>query len=295
LFLVSSLLSGCLSSTETKPIVYSVSLGRPIKLKCEEQQGKWTLTNNDTTTDVEADDENYQLEEGALKILNIKESQIGVYNCEVEGSVLKSYELSTSLKIKKFPKSVSVNDGLNRELTCTFNSPIDQKVVFNWFRMEEGETDDLKREKLCSLKGSVCSDEDVFETLSEPPAEFRKRAEIEEGMDDGIQMSTLTITKSQLADRKVYICQAKLEKAEEIEDCEASKECDESEVLLRVKDPLAALYPFVGIVAEVIILCIIIFFCEKNKSQDKEDYEEASGNGNGSTVASSNSNIRQRK
>ena len=113
--------------------------------------------------------------------MNIKESQIGVYNCEVEGSVLKSYELSTSLKIKKFPKSISVNDGLNRELTCTFNSPvssvqylsfllekclikfrqIDQKVVFNWFRTEEGETDDLKREKLCSLKGSVCSDEEV--------------------------------------------------------------------------------------------------------------------------------------
>ena len=37
------------------------------------------------------------------------------------------------------------------------------------------------------------------------------------------------------------------------EDCnEASnKECDESQVLLRVKDPLAALYPFVGIVVEV--------------------------------------------
>ena len=148
----------------------------------------------------------------------------------------------------------------------------------------------------------------VFETLSEPPAEFRKRAEIEESSDDGIQMSTLTITKSQLADRKVYICQvksrsnknliniddmnnqinlikylilvlmikfqAKLERAEAIEDCLASKDCDESHVLLRVKDPLAALYPFVGIVAEVIILCIIIFFCEKNKSQDKEDYDE---------------------
>ena len=50
----------------------------------------------------------------------------------------------------------------------------------------------------------------VFETLSEPPAEFRKRAEIEEGSDDGIQMSTLTITKSQLDDRKVYICQVKI-------------------------------------------------------------------------------------
>jgi len=293
--LIFSLFSGCLSSTETKPIVYSVSLGRPATLKCEQEDGKWSLTQNDTTTEVEADEENYQLEEGTLKILNIKESHIGVYSCEVDGTVLKSYELSTSLKIKKFPKSISVNDGLPRELTCTFNSPIDQKVVFNWFRTEEGETDDLKREKLCSLKGSVCSDEDVFETLSEPPAEFRKRAEIEESMDDGIQMSTLTITKSQLADRKVYICQAKLEKAETIEDCGASKECDESQVLLRVKDPLAALYPFVGIVAEVIILCIIIFFCEKNKSQDKEDYDETAGNGNGSTVASSNSNIRQRK
>ena len=53
LLLVSSLISGCLSSTETKPIVYSVSLGRPVKLKCDEQGGKWTLTNNDTTTDVE--------------------------------------------------------------------------------------------------------------------------------------------------------------------------------------------------------------------------------------------------
>ena len=53
LLLISSLISGSLSSTETKPIVYSVSLGRPATLKCEEENGKWTLTNNDTTTDVE--------------------------------------------------------------------------------------------------------------------------------------------------------------------------------------------------------------------------------------------------
>ena len=53
LLLISSLISGSLSSTETKPIVYSVSLGRPVTLKCDEENGKWTLTNNDTTTDVE--------------------------------------------------------------------------------------------------------------------------------------------------------------------------------------------------------------------------------------------------
>ena len=53
LLLVCSLFSGCLSSTETKPIVYSVSLGRPVTLKCGQEEVKWTLTNNDTTTDVE--------------------------------------------------------------------------------------------------------------------------------------------------------------------------------------------------------------------------------------------------
>ena len=79
------------------------------------------------------------------------------------------------------------------------------------------------------------------------------------------------------------------------EDCKeaSNKECDETQVLLRVKDPLAALYPFVGIVIEVetskqktcllfikcfilqvILLCIVIFFCERNKSDDKDDYEE---------------------
>ena len=53
LLLIFSLFSGCLSSTETKPIVYSVSLGRPATLKCEQEDGKWSLTQNDTTTEVE--------------------------------------------------------------------------------------------------------------------------------------------------------------------------------------------------------------------------------------------------
>nr|XP_022331896.1 hemicentin-1-like [Crassostrea virginica] len=46
-------------------------------------------------------------------------------------------------------------------------------------------------------------------------------------------------------------------------------------IVIRVKDKLAALWPFLGIVAEVIVLCIIIFIYEKKRSREMED--EADG------------------
>ncbi|KAL3866678.1 hypothetical protein ACJMK2_043959 [Sinanodonta woodiana] len=46
-------------------------------------------------------------------------------------------------------------------------------------------------------------------------------------------------------------------------------------MLVRVKDKLAALWPFLGIVAEVIVLCIIIFIYEKKRSKQLESEEDA--------------------
>ena len=105
-------------------------------------------------------------------------------------------------------------------------------------------------------------------------AALEERAEVEELEEDGITGSRLIISPAFTEDRQYYVCQAVLagESAEECNMAE-NKNCDEEKVLLRVKDPLAALYPFVGIVAEVIVLCIVIFFCERSKSEDKEDYE----------------------
>ena len=127
-----------------------------------------------------------------------------------------------------------------------------------------------------------------------PVPAFADRAEIIQQInEDGIPISTLKISKTFKEDRKIYICQATLKNVEEdIENCAESKECDETQTVVRVKDPLAAVWPFIGIVAEVglkkkkkqyikmnfasqvVLLCIIIFFCEKSKSEDKEEYDE---------------------
>jgi len=293
LLLVISAFTGCLSSSEPEPTLVSVSLGSKVSLKCEHDDVEWSLDNNGTTQIIEEDDESYEITDGKLSISDIEESQLGTYTCKSGEDIIRIFELDTSLKIRKFPKSISVNDGLPQELLCTLNSHDDQEVVFNWFRADEGDSEGESREMLCSLEGSSCPVMEELKSSDKAPAAFKDRAKIEVGMADDIPFSKLIIQKSHVTDRKIYICQAKLKSAAPIDDCEASKECDESEVILRVKDPLAALWPFVGIVAEVIILCIIIFFCEKNKSQDKEDYDEVAGNG--STVTSSNINIRQRK
>ncbi|XP_046366814.1 basigin-like [Haliotis rufescens] len=46
-------------------------------------------------------------------------------------------------------------------------------------------------------------------------------------------------------------------------------------IVVRVKDKLAALWPFLGIVAEVIVLCIIIFIYEKKRSKSEDEVNDA--------------------
>ena len=85
-----------------------------------------------------------------------------------------------------------------------------------------------------------------------PVIPLSERSEITTGEDDGVPYSILTIKDAYKEDRKIYICQAVLsEGTEDNTDCSESKECDEVETILRVKDPLAAVWPFCGIVAEV--------------------------------------------
>lgn len=259
-------------------------------LDCSGEAESWTFANKNGSTEViEEGSEKYQLAEdkSLLTIEDVEEEQLGVYFCLGEdGTVLNRYELDVSLKLKKLSKSYSVDDGAKQEITCSLKSTLveGEEVVFQWFVVPEEVEEPLRATKtqLCSKGATGCSNikaEALFDQRDKslPVPALENRSEILTGAteEDDTPYTTLKIDPVYLEDRQHYVCRAVLKSAQDfVEDCSKSKDCDETSVLLRVKDPLAALWPFIGIVAEVVLLCLIIFFCERGKREEKEDYDE---------------------
>ncbi|KAI1301861.1 Basigin [Halotydeus destructor] len=101
-----------------------------------------------------------------------------------------------------------------------------------------------------------------------------------------VGITRLVIAAADYEDRAYYVCRA---------DNGVTAPVDYS-VLVRVKDKLAALWPFLGIVGEVLILCTVIFIYEKRR--DKPDFEESDTDNTENKSPQSTSKgqeIRQRK
>jgi hypothetical protein len=295
-------LAGLVVSSEEE--YTSVKIGNQKTLNCKtEDEVKWTFSTNNTDeeTPVVADDKVFKVDGSKLVILSVQEENLGVYRCSDDDDTLRTFEVGISFKLKKMAKSISIDEGASTDddLKCSLHSS-GQEVLFKWYSKLEDDSDaESPRTLICSKSSDAdCSQahivaEALFDKRDKdaPVTPLAERSEITTGQEDGIPFSILKIKKAFKEDRKIYICQAVLkDSTKDIEDCIDSKECDEVETILRVKDPLAAVYPFIGIVAEVIVLCIIIFFCERRKSDEKEDYDDGQ-NGN----VASNSSLRLKK
>ncbi len=104
--------------------------------------------------------------------------------------------------------------------------------------------------------------------------------------NNNIPQSVLKIEDAEYTDRGIYQCEVTNDDGDVVA----------VQSMVRVKDKYGAVYPFIGIVVEVVVLCLIIFICEKRRASKEaasaEEEEEFNG---GAVGASGNSNVRHRR
>lgn len=301
------LLGVTLASPDNQVIL--TKLRAKVEMECEGDDIFWRTKSNQSATEfMDLPAEGNTVEDNTLILTRLSEDQLGVYSCfDSDDNIIKTFKVEVRFKIKKMPQSVYVNLGgptLPDEIVCSTLGKHD--VIFRWYTRPEGSEEDSELTQLCGVEGDNCkssiepSDPQLSEikeneVVTKPPP-FIERISISTSKGSLGYTSELKIDNAQMEDRAVYVCRAFAKESENDEDliCSESPNCEEVSTLLRVKDPLAAIWPFIGIVAEVVSLCLVIFFCERRRKAEeaKEDMEEDGYAGNN---ISSNNSLRQRK
>lgn len=106
--------------------------------------------------------------------------------------------------------------------------------------------------------------------------------------DKEIRNAYLVIENVQMSDRHTYKCKASNE-------ANLDNTGTEGETFVRVKDKLAALWPFLGICAEVAILCTIILIYEKKRNKAELDESDTDQSPEQKNTPDHGKDVRQRK
>jgi len=302
------LVTSILTSTWAKEVVF-VSLGDEVELKCEGEDLTWKVKSNATSMEYidVLEEDTIEIEENVLTLTKLVHDQVGFYACyNSDGDLINEFKVDIQYKIKKMLPSVSVNKGENTSpgsMACTTVG--DHKVIFKWYTRPEGSEENSELTQICGVEGDNCNTEilnndpqlsEVKEDVVTTPAPFLERLSITTTTESTGYTSEIRITNVQASDRAVYVCRAIAEESKNDDEliCSESDNCEEVYTLLRVKDPLGALWPFIGIVAEVVILCLVIFVCEKKSKDDGKDDMDEDGYATDNNISSNNS-LRQRK
>lgn len=100
--------------------------------------------------------------------------------------------------------------------------------------------------------------------------ESEGRIQLLDNKEKGIPKGILRIDEATMEDRNTYTCVASISFNEITSEHEKS-------TFVRVKDKLAALWPFLGICAEVVVLCTIILIYEKKRNKTELDESDTDG------------------
>ncbi|XP_011304316.1 basigin [Fopius arisanus] len=184
----------------------------------------------------------------------------GTYVCNVTGIA----NASTTFKIVGkpypaiFPRSVTVVEGEKLLLSCTDDTHL-PGIKVQWEFASKNYTTDEGRVKL-----------------------------LRNGNVNGGTLSVENIGKNDRGDVKCYLGYD----WNKFDDLHVS---GKAELTLRVKDRLAALWPFLGICAEVVVLCAIILIYEKKRNKSELEESDTDQSPDTKPTPNKDSDVRQRK
>ncbi|KYM99619.1 Basigin, partial [Cyphomyrmex costatus] len=173
-------------------------------------------------------------ETGSLEILKDKEEAHGNYTCKAANS-------TTEYRVVPRPmahlvESISVTEGESLFLVCGGKQSPGVKIYWTFGDQNYSSSDG--------------------------------RVKITKDPDRGIQGAVLTVENIEMNDRGNVICRMSYNWSDPV-----LEHSSEAKTFLRVKDKLAALWPFLGICVEVVVLCAIILVYEKKRN--KAELEES--------------------
>jgi len=197
-------------------------------------------------------------------------------------------------RVQRFEKSYDVADGEDFVKKCVLEMRDDadmaeDQIGYKWYKWSE--TNDYSFQPKIDAGKPNCS---LSVQSGTNWIEITGNEKLAGDLEVHIQLltpSTVKIEDARRDDRRGYKCIA-YNKTDE-------STCSEGVFFLRVKDKMAVLYPSIGIVAEVVVLLVIIFACEKAKGSSGGG---GSGSGsdnddeyNGNAVSGRDSGVRHRR
>ncbi|GAU97569.1 hypothetical protein RvY_08844 [Ramazzottius varieornatus] len=218
---------------------------------------------------IPAEDKNYSVstDEASGYPLTIKNtrrypSKNGAYTCRLNTTGVAGFEDGENIQTEvTYHTTPDVRFGTeaasaSRSKSATKDEPLTLVCVVSgagqnpiqWSRISENGT------KILLQNGT---DERHYITRNE---EFENRNESRENLERTSVLGFNTVLDE---DKGTYVCETRNEYG-----------VASQVVELKVKDKLAALWPFLGIVAEVVILCAIIFIYERRRNKSMVDEEE---------------------